>query len=70
MLTNPKKTALIQYCGNEDEKYNKEEILNVSELEKWTKAEFKRRNLKSAFIVPYVSQHMDFLKLSKSASYI
>ena len=60
-IINPKKTAFIHYSGSEDEKYHKEKILNTSELEEWIKAEFKKMKLKTDVIVPYVSQHIDFL---------
>lgn len=57
----PKKTALIHYSGSEDEKYYKEKILSASELEEWVKSEFNKMNQKSEFIVPYVSEHIDFV---------
>ena len=56
----PKKSTLIHYRGSEDKKYYNEKIINTSELEEWTKAEFKKINLKTEIIVPYVSQHIDF----------
>jgi hypothetical protein len=55
------KTALVHYSGSEDEKYHEEKVLNTSELEEWVEVAFKKKSLKTEIIVPYVSQHMDFL---------
>ncbi|MCD4833766.1 MAG: hypothetical protein K8R31_08235 [Bacteroidales bacterium] len=59
-MIKPKKTALIHYSGSEDEKYYSEKILSSSELMLWVKNAFHELNTETRFLVPYVSQHIDF----------
>jgi hypothetical protein len=56
----PQKVALIHYSGGEDLKYYNENILTTQELELWVN-NLLGNSLSTQFIVPYVSQHMDFL---------
>ncbi|HAF29018.1 MAG TPA: hypothetical protein DCG75_08215 [Bacteroidales bacterium] len=60
-LIKPKKAALIHYSGSEDEKYYEQSILNSAELGLWIEDQFQKSNLKTKFIVPYVSEHIYFL---------
>lgn len=60
-LIKPKRAALIHYSGSEDEKYYDQSILNTTELGLWIEDQFQKYNLKTKFIVPYVSEHIDFL---------
>ena len=55
----PKKVALIHYSGGEDHKYYNEPILTDKQLEQWTNDNINIPNT-CQFIVPYVSQHIDF----------
>ncbi|PLX23532.1 MAG: hypothetical protein C0597_00830 [Marinilabiliales bacterium] len=63
----PHKVALIHYSGGEDLKYYNENILTTQELELWANNSIGS-SLSSQFIVPYVSQHMDFLTTTKTTN--
>lgn len=60
-LIEPKRLALIHYSGGEDEKYYSKKVLSDSELKIWIENEFSDLNIETEIIVPYVSQHIDFL---------
>lgn len=57
----PEKTALIHYSGSEDERYYADKILSHSELELWLKKVSENLKITTEFLLPYVSEHIDFL---------
>jgi len=56
------KVALIHYSGAEDKKYYNKEIFTDQELNIFVNKHFNTM-VSTEFNVPYVSQHIDFLKL-------